>query len=191
MTNAVKQDAPSRPVKEVGARVFPIPPPLYYGAAFAGGMFLHGAVPLEVPGRPTTALAGAALLAAGVVLDAAGVAAVIAHRTTIVAITTTVAGPSATQSACIPRSGSILDARPMGNQRDATTAMVRVATTPRTATSTWTTTVHKAPGGQHEGARGCSHPVATTPTDPCGQRGDTEHAGSPQPRPVFGCRTTG
>lgn len=62
MTNAVKKAEASPSAREKGARVFPIPPPLYYGAAFAGGMFLHGAVPLEVPGRPATALAGAALL---------------------------------------------------------------------------------------------------------------------------------
>ncbi len=84
MTNAVKKAEASPLVREKGARVFPIPPPLYYGAAFAGGMFLHGAVPLEVPGRPTTTLGGAALLIAGLALDAAGVAAVVAHRTTIV-----------------------------------------------------------------------------------------------------------
>ena len=84
MTNAIKRTEASPPVRAKGARVFPIPPPLYYGAAFACGMFLHGAVPLEVPGRPATALAGAALLIAGLVLDVAGVAAVIAHHTTIV-----------------------------------------------------------------------------------------------------------
>lgn len=84
MTNAVKKAEMSAPVREKGARVFPIPPPLYYGAAFAGGMVLHGAVPLEVQARPTSAVVGAALLIAGLALDAAGVAAVIAHRTTIV-----------------------------------------------------------------------------------------------------------
>ena len=83
MTKAVRKAEASPPVRE-GARVFPVPPPLYYGAAFAGGMFLHRAVPLEVPGRPITALAGAVLLLAGLALDAAGVAAVVAHRTTIV-----------------------------------------------------------------------------------------------------------
>ncbi|CAA9260058.1 MAG: hypothetical protein AVDCRST_MAG76-2776 [uncultured Acidimicrobiales bacterium] len=84
MTNAVKTPEAKKPVRKKGAEVFPIPPPLYYGAAFAGGRFLHGAVPLEVPGRPTTALVGVGLLIAGLALDAAGVAAVIAHRTTIV-----------------------------------------------------------------------------------------------------------
>ena len=67
-----------------GARVFPIPPPAYYGAAFATGMVLHRAVPLDTPGRPTSAFVGAAILIAGLALDLAGVAAVIAHRTTIV-----------------------------------------------------------------------------------------------------------
>ena len=84
MMNAMKATETSPPVMEKGARVFPIPPPLYYGAAFAGGMILHGAVPLEVPGRPVTALAGGALLIVGLVVDVAGVAAVIGHRTTIV-----------------------------------------------------------------------------------------------------------
>jgi protein-S-isoprenylcysteine O-methyltransferase Ste14 len=84
MTDAVMRADARSPVREKGARVFPVPPPLYYGAAFAGGMFLHRAVPLEVPGRPTTALAGAVLLLAGLALDAAGVGTVTAHRTTIV-----------------------------------------------------------------------------------------------------------
>ena len=72
------------PVKARGAGVFPIPPPLYYGASFATGMFLQRVVPLEVPGRPATAAVGAVILVAGLALDAAGVAAVIAHHTTIV-----------------------------------------------------------------------------------------------------------
>ena len=72
------------PVQARGARVFPIPPPLYYGAAFATGMILQRVVPLEVPGRPATAFVGAVILAAGLALDIAGVAAVIAHHTTIV-----------------------------------------------------------------------------------------------------------
>lgn len=67
-----------------GAHVFPIPPPMYYGAAFAAGMFLHKAVPLDVPARPATAVVGALIVVAGLALDVAGVAAVIAHHTTIV-----------------------------------------------------------------------------------------------------------
>lgn len=61
-----------------------IPPPAYYGAAFAAGMFLHHAVPLEVPGRPASAVVGAVVLVAGLALDIAGVVAVIINRTTIV-----------------------------------------------------------------------------------------------------------
>lgn len=72
------------PIEARGARVFPIPPPLYYGAAFATGMILQRVVPLDVPGRPATAVIGAVILAAGLALDIAGVAAVVAHHTTIV-----------------------------------------------------------------------------------------------------------
>ncbi len=67
-----------------GARVFPIPPPAYYGVAFGAGMFLQSSVPLDIPGRPATAFVGAAVLIAGLTLNFAGVAAVITHRTTIV-----------------------------------------------------------------------------------------------------------
>ena len=61
-----------------------IPPPAYYGAAFAAGMFLQRAVPLHVPGRPASATVDAVILVAGLALDIAGVATVIANRTTIV-----------------------------------------------------------------------------------------------------------
>ncbi len=84
MTNATESDPVSAPAVARGARVVPIPPPVYYAAAFATGLFLQRAVPLDVPGRPVSALVGAAILGAGLALDAAGVAAVIAHRTTIV-----------------------------------------------------------------------------------------------------------
>ena len=84
MTNTTETDPMSPTAVARGARVFPIPPPVYYAGAFATGMFLQGAVPLDIPGRPASALVGAALLVAGLALDAAGVAAVIAHRTTIV-----------------------------------------------------------------------------------------------------------
>ena len=67
-----------------GARVFPIPPPAYYGAAFAIAMVLQRALPLDIPGRPTSALVGAGVLIAGLGLDLAGVATVLAHHTTIV-----------------------------------------------------------------------------------------------------------
>ena len=72
------------PAVSKGAHVFPIPPPLYYGAAFAAGMFLQKALPLDVPARPASAILGAIVVAAGLALDGAGVAAVIAHHTTIV-----------------------------------------------------------------------------------------------------------
>ena len=72
------------PARARGARVFPIPPPAYYGAAFAAAMVLQRALPLDMPGRPTTALVGAGVLIAGLGLDLAGVVTVLAHRTTIV-----------------------------------------------------------------------------------------------------------
>lgn len=72
------------PARARGARVFPIPPPAYYGAAFAAAMVLQRTVPLDVPGGRTRALLGAAILVAGLALDVAGVASVLAHRTTIV-----------------------------------------------------------------------------------------------------------
>ena len=75
---------PEAPAAAKGAHVFPIPPPLYYGAAFAAGMFVQKAVPLDVPSRPASAVVGAIIVLAGLGLDLAGVAAVIAHHTTIV-----------------------------------------------------------------------------------------------------------
>ncbi len=79
-----RRDTVQAPVAKRGARVFPIPPPAYYGAAFATGMVLQGVAPLDTPGRPASALIGAAILVAGLALDLAGVAAVVSHRTTIV-----------------------------------------------------------------------------------------------------------
>jgi protein-S-isoprenylcysteine O-methyltransferase Ste14 len=68
-----------------GARVRPVPPPLYYAGAFALGLGLRAAsVPLTLGGRPATFVAGSALLAAGAALGATGVAAVVRHHTTIV-----------------------------------------------------------------------------------------------------------
>ena len=67
-----------------GARVPRVPPPLYYGAAFAAGLLLRRAsVPLALTARPAT-VAGAVVLAAGTVLCLAAVGAVLRHRTTIV-----------------------------------------------------------------------------------------------------------
>jgi protein-S-isoprenylcysteine O-methyltransferase Ste14 len=67
-----------------GARVIPIPPPLYYVAGVAGGIAANGLVPLPLGGRPATVVAGALVTALGLGLAFAGVAAVIRHRTTIV-----------------------------------------------------------------------------------------------------------
>ena len=67
-----------------GAQVVPIPPPLYYGAALAGGLLLQRAIPLDVPIPSATRPAGAVLLAAGLALNFAAVAAVVIHKTTIV-----------------------------------------------------------------------------------------------------------
>jgi protein-S-isoprenylcysteine O-methyltransferase Ste14 len=68
-----------------GAQVFKIPPPLYYGAAFAAGMVLHAVtVPLAIGARPETAVLGIVGLAAGALLALAGVRDVVRHHTTIV-----------------------------------------------------------------------------------------------------------
>jgi protein-S-isoprenylcysteine O-methyltransferase Ste14 len=75
---------PEAPAVAKGAHVFPIPPPLYFGAAFAAAMFIQNTVPLDVPARPASAVVGAIIVVAGLGLDLAGVAAVIAHHTTIV-----------------------------------------------------------------------------------------------------------
>lgn len=64
--------------------MFPIPPPVYYAAAFASAVVLQRARPLDIPGRPTSALVGAAVLLAGLALDVAGVATVLRNHTTIV-----------------------------------------------------------------------------------------------------------
>jgi protein-S-isoprenylcysteine O-methyltransferase Ste14 len=73
------------PAQQRGARVPPIPPPLYYGAAFMAGMLLRGTgLPLRIGARPASTLLGGAVLAAGAAFALAGVAAVVRHRTTIV-----------------------------------------------------------------------------------------------------------
>ncbi len=70
---------------ERGARVPPIPPPVYYGGAFAAGMTLRLAGGgLSIGARPATAAIGAVVLAAGAALALAGIANVVRHRTTIV-----------------------------------------------------------------------------------------------------------
>lgn len=81
--------------REAGARVFPIPPPAYYVAAFVAGWLLQVVVPWEIGGRPATTALGALVLAAGLGLNWGGVAGVIRHRTTIVphqAVSTLVTG---------------------------------------------------------------------------------------------------
>ena len=67
-----------------GARVFFIPPPLYYVAGLCTGVLLDLAVGWAIGGRPLTTYAGVVLLVAGLALCAGGVAGVVRHRTTIV-----------------------------------------------------------------------------------------------------------
>jgi protein-S-isoprenylcysteine O-methyltransferase Ste14 len=77
--------APPDMTRDRGARVLRVPPPLYYGAAFAAGMLLPVvSVPLAIGARPATAVVGAIVLAAGAALALAGIAEVVRHRTTIV-----------------------------------------------------------------------------------------------------------
>lgn len=84
MTNTTEREPAGAPAVATGAKVVPIPPPAYYAAAFASGVLLHRAVPLDVPARPASALLGGAVLVTGLALDLAGVATVLANRTTIV-----------------------------------------------------------------------------------------------------------
>jgi protein-S-isoprenylcysteine O-methyltransferase Ste14 len=73
-----------QPAQE-GARVAPIPPPLYYAAAAALGLGLRAlTVPLTIGAPEVRVPVGAAALAAGVALAGAGVVAVARHHTTIV-----------------------------------------------------------------------------------------------------------
>ncbi|MEY9836719.1 isoprenylcysteine carboxylmethyltransferase family protein [Streptacidiphilus sp. EB103A] len=67
-----------------GARVFPVPPPLYFAGGFAAGMALHHRVPLPLGGRPVTGVLGAVAVAGGVVLAAGGAREILRRRTTIV-----------------------------------------------------------------------------------------------------------
>jgi protein-S-isoprenylcysteine O-methyltransferase Ste14 len=68
-----------------GARVPPMPPPMYYGAAFVGGMLLRSlTVPWSIGGQPATSVLGGAILAGGAGLALTGVSAVFRHHTTIV-----------------------------------------------------------------------------------------------------------
>lgn len=67
-----------------GARVFFIPPPLYYVAGFVIGVLLDRLVALPIGGRPATTVVGAVVAVAGFALAQAGVVGVLRHRTTIV-----------------------------------------------------------------------------------------------------------
>lgn len=71
-------------VRERGAAVTPVPPPVYYAAVFAAGLGLQDLVPLGFGRSTATVLCGLLLVATGVALAAAGVVAVLRHRTTIV-----------------------------------------------------------------------------------------------------------
>jgi len=69
----------------IGARVPGVPPPLYYGAAFAAGMLLRAAsVPLPLGARPETRVVAVVLLASGIALALAAVIAAVWNHTTIV-----------------------------------------------------------------------------------------------------------
>jgi protein-S-isoprenylcysteine O-methyltransferase Ste14 len=71
-------------LKVTGANVVPIPPPLYYGAALAGGLILQRFLPLDIPFHTVTAPAGAVALASGIAMNLGGVIGVATHKTTIV-----------------------------------------------------------------------------------------------------------
>ncbi len=69
----------------LGARVLRVPPPLYYGAAFAAGMLLRAAsVPLPLGARPETLVVAVVLLVSGTGLALAAVIGVVRNQTTIV-----------------------------------------------------------------------------------------------------------
>lgn len=67
-----------------GARVIPIPPPLYYAIAFGLGRALNAWQHWPLPIHPAITYVGAALIAFGIGIVGAGIAAVVRHRTTIV-----------------------------------------------------------------------------------------------------------
>jgi protein-S-isoprenylcysteine O-methyltransferase Ste14 len=72
-------------IQPLGARVPAVPPPLYFGAAFAAGMLLRAAtVPLSVGARPQTLAVAVFLLVSGAALAVAGVIEVVRHQATIV-----------------------------------------------------------------------------------------------------------
>ncbi|MDP9221530.1 MAG: hypothetical protein M3P23_13475, partial [Actinomycetota bacterium] len=55
----------STDLRERGARVILVPPPVMYALPFAAGLLLHRAVPATIGDRPTSAVIGAVVLAAG------------------------------------------------------------------------------------------------------------------------------
>jgi protein-S-isoprenylcysteine O-methyltransferase Ste14 len=80
-STGVSQEMTGKP----GARVVPVPPPLYYAIAFGAGLLLRSTtVPLAAGGRPVTAALGVAAVATGAALALAGVVDVVRHGTTIV-----------------------------------------------------------------------------------------------------------
>ena len=76
---------PAEATRERGADVLRVPPPLYFGAAFGGGMLLHEVtMPLAIAGGQATGVVGSVVLGAGAALCLAAVASVLRHHTTIV-----------------------------------------------------------------------------------------------------------
>lgn len=72
------------PVRVTGADVVPIPPPLYFAADVAAGLFIQRFVPLDLPAPSLTGPAGVVILAGGVAMTCAAVVTVARHKTTIV-----------------------------------------------------------------------------------------------------------
>ncbi len=87
-TRAPEPDPGRRPrpglLTITGARTPRIPPPLYYGAALAGGLALQNLWPLGVPPVPAWTAVGVTLLASGLSLNFGALTAVFRNRTTLV-----------------------------------------------------------------------------------------------------------
>lgn len=82
---AAKVDADRRRSDAPGARVIPVPPPLYFGGAFAAGMALNVASSgLRFGTGPALLVVGSGVVAAGAGFVVAGIAQVRKARTTIV-----------------------------------------------------------------------------------------------------------
>lgn len=84
MTGPQVPTAPGAAIPTAGAQVILIPPPLYYGIAFAVGVVIQQIVPLDIPALPATTPIGLTVLIAGSALCVAAVVAVVRHHTTIV-----------------------------------------------------------------------------------------------------------